>query len=82
MFAKQTCGLPSARPIFRTVEDAGPYNHNIKSATKSVGETFRLPFVLCNLVGGNPLSHGRYRFYYKNNTPESKPRGCLCFAIT
>ena len=23
---------------FRTVEDAGPYNHNIKSSTKSVGD--------------------------------------------
>ena len=38
MFSKKTCGLPSARPIFRTVEDAGPYDHNIKSATKSVGD--------------------------------------------
>ena len=37
--------------IFRTVEDAGPYNHNIKSSTKSVGATIGRPWVV---EGANP----------------------------
>ena len=35
-------GAIANRP-FRTVGDAGPYNHNIKSAAKSVGETTGRP---------------------------------------
>ena len=30
-------GWRPRQPFFRTVEDAGPYNHNVKSAAEPVG---------------------------------------------